>query len=191
MQTLEYLLAFHCAPALMGEKPANLVSCEPARYPGFEAHLGMLRHALLPHGIHLRPVCRCSGRVLLLVYRSPVLERHLRQPHVLSYLSAGGYPDGGLEAILSHLERRLSASPEFPHEIGILLGYPPEDVEGFCREHGKNCKFSGYWKVYGDEQRARALFARFRDCRRMLCTLLEQGTAFTQIFYVLPPIHQI
>ena len=32
----------------------------------------------------------------------------------------------------------------FPHEIGLLLGYPVEDVLGFIRHQGKNYLYTGY-----------------------------------------------
>lgn len=181
--TLEQTLAFHCAPALMGLKPANLVCCDPARYPGMEEALAELEGALSVKGIHFRPVCRCENRVLLLVYRQSVLERHLRTPEIRAFLLAEGYPAEDPEAVLRFLEKRLDAARDFPHEVGIILGYPPEDVEGFRRDRGKNCKLNGYWKVYGDERRARELFTQFTQCRRTLCAMLEQGMTLPQLFH--------
>ena len=44
-----------------------------------------------------------------------------------------GYPvSDGVEAMLTHLGARL-AGAEFPHEVGLFLGYPAADVEGFRR----------------------------------------------------------
>ena len=37
---------------------------------------------------------------------------------------------------------------QFPHEMGLLLGYPIEDVRGFIEHNGCGCLYSGYWKVY-------------------------------------------
>lgn len=71
--------------------------------------------------------------------------------------------------MLVHLTLRLESVEEFPHELGILLGYPPEDVEGFRRELGRNCKLNGYWKVYGNEKKAQARFDQFTRCRKALC----------------------
>ena len=45
-----------------------------------------------------------------------------------------------------------TAGGDFPHEIGLLLGYPPEDVSGFIENGGKNFLCSGYWKVYKGRQ---------------------------------------
>ena len=38
----------------------------------------------------------------------------------------------------------------FPHEIGVFLGYPLDDVKGFIKNEGKKYLMIGYWKVYSD-----------------------------------------
>ena len=58
------------------------------------------------------------------------------------------------------LIRRLQDEAEFPHEIGLFLSYPPEDVQGFIDHHARDFKLSGLWKVYGDEAYARAAGSR-------------------------------
>lgn len=125
---------------------------------------------------------RCSGRVLLLVYRRALLELHLAQPDARAFLKRAGYPSGGLEATLIHFGARLSQAGSFPHEAGVILGYPLADVEGFLRDGGKNYKFSGYWKVYGNEEEARALFVRFNRCREALCRRVAAGKSIVQLF---------
>ena len=46
-------------------------------------------------------------------------------------------------------------SGEFPHEVGLFLSYPPEDVKGFIDHRANDFKCAGLWKVYGDEEKAR------------------------------------
>lgn len=55
-----------------------------------------------------------------------------------------------------------TASRERP----LVLADPPEDVRGFIENETRNYKFTGYWKVYGDEERSRALFDKFERCTR-------------------------
>ena len=50
---------------------------------------------------------------------------------------------------------------EFPHEIGLLLGYPVEDVEGFICNGEENCLYVGYGKVYGELPEKMRLFYKF------------------------------
>ena len=53
---------------------------------------------------------------------------------------------------------RLDIPCEFPHEIGILLGYPIEDVKGFIENAGRDAKCCGQWKVYSDPRDAKRRF---------------------------------
>ena len=73
------------------------------------------------------------------------------------------------------LAAKISAGGEFPHEIGIALGYPPEDIEGFKRYKGRNFKCCGYWKVYGNAERAQKLFEAYTLCRDRLMQALQTG----------------
>ena len=97
-------------------------------------------------------------------------------------LARAGYPvDGTPEEQLELLAQRL-AGGEFPHEVGLFLGYPPEDVAAFCRHRGRDFKVCGCWKVYCDVEGALRCFRRYRRCREALCRRLEEGKALTQLF---------
>ena len=76
---------------------------------------------------------------------------------------------GFLSPAEQELVRRLNRGKDLPHEIGLFLGYPAEDVSGFIR-HGARCaKCVGTWKVYGDEESARKKFALYQKCTRLYC----------------------
>ena len=96
-----------------------------------------------------------------------------------------GYPVKlTLDENLEHLGRRLKENSGFPHEIGIFLGYPFDDVIGFKENKGQNYLFSGYWKVYSDEKSAKKLFEKFTKCRNAVCDRIVNGMLLTQIFKV-------
>ena len=63
----------------------------------------------------------------------------------------------------------------FPHEIGLLLGYPIEDVVGFIEQKGKNYLYSGYWKVYGEVEKKKEIFRQYEEAKEELILLLEDG----------------
>ena len=48
-------------------------------------------------------------------------------------------------------------------------------MKGFMEQKGQNCKCSGYWKVYGDEQEAKRQFARFEKCTHVYLRLFDAG----------------
>lgn len=63
----------------------------------------------------------------------------------------------------------------FPHEIGIFLDYPLQDVKGFIENKGKNSKYNGLWKVYGDKDASMKLFEKYRKCISVYSELWRSG----------------
>ena len=65
-------------------------------------------------------------------------------------------------------------------EIGLFLGYPPEDVEGFI-ENSHECKMSGFWKVYGDVHSAELLFNKYKKCTKVYCEQWKNGKTIERL----------
>ena len=59
--------------------------------------------------------------------------------------------------------------------MGLLLGYPVEDVKGFIVHDGKNFLYSGYWKVYTDVSEKMRLFRKFETARENLVQWVSDG----------------
>ena len=74
-------------------------------------------------------------------------------------------------------------SGEFPHEIGVFLGYPLGDVCGFLRDPD-GCILCGEWKVYENAGEAAKTFERFRRCSACICRHMRNGKSLAQIFNV-------
>ena len=96
-------------------------------------------------------------------------------------LESRGYSCGTPGRCMMQLMERLSSGGEFPHEIGLFLGYPPEDVEGFIRNKAECSKCCGHWKVYGDEHRARDLFNRYNQCTQAYCAQWMAGKSLEDL----------
>ena len=183
VQRFEQALAFHCAPSMAGIKPADLFSWggEPEET---QTLISRFSKRMEETGIRLRVLCFCRGRSLILVYRPGRLEQQLAMPEVRSLLQRDGYPvEQGQDAMLVRLAGRvLECGDSFPHEVGLFLGYPVEDVEGFRKNDGRGFKFCGLWKVYSDEERAKACFHRYACCRKALCRRVQSGCPLNQVF---------
>lgn len=181
----EQQLANHCAPALTGIKASNLVSCQKKDFPSFQVTLWEYQQALSSTDIRFCVLCECSQRYLLLVYREKHLAKQLFQPEVQQLLLQDGYPlCKDVQCLLQHLSFRFSQSADFPHEIGLFLGYPVEDVIGFQTHKGKDFQLCGYWKVYNNPEYAQNLFHRFDQCRNALCRRVQQGHSIIKMFAV-------
>lgn len=182
---LDKMLAFHCAPTLAGLKPANLIAHERIQKHYTIEEYDVTRTALISSGIHMERIWACEQRELTLVYHKALLEAHLKSPEIWGYLLVQGYPMyEDFESIIAHLKKRVIESGGFPHEVGVFLGYPLVDVMGFIKNKGQNCKFCGYWKVYGDAEEARCLFESYSKVRDEMFKRVEEGHKITQIMQV-------
>ena len=82
---------------------------------------------------------------------------------------------------LRQLSRRLCCSAEFPHEIGIFLGYPLHDVVGFIENRGQNFTCCGCWKSYGDPDAAQKHFDQLSKCTAVYLRLFHSGTPILKL----------
>lgn len=178
---LDKHLIAHCSPTLAGLKSANIFNYSFKSVKLLDHQLELLRAQLCPKGVSIR-VLRYSGQcALLYVYRSRKVQEELNKQGVLDFLSNYGYETDRLEYCLQNLSKRISSHLEFPHEIGLFLGYPLEDVRGFIKNKGKNSCCTGCWKVYCNECEARKIFARFEKCRNIYWNLFSHGRTVSQL----------
>ena len=75
--------------------------------------------------------------MLVYVYRPARVARLLAAPHMLDFLAGEGYTPGTADELLDQLAERLCCEGDFPHEIGVFLGYPLADVIGFIQTAAK------------------------------------------------------
>lgn len=175
-----HLLAYHTAPTLLGIKCASLVSLSRTEY-NVDENSGYFNRRTAAKGLKSRVLCGSGDRVLLLIYSEMLLKKRLSDSEVRRLLHRFGYADDlSLEECLDRLSQRIQDSGEFPHEIGLFLNYPVEDVVGFIRNKGGNYKLCGCWKVYGSEELARRTFANYEKCRKFLCNKLNEGADIYQ-----------
>jgi len=79
-----------------------------------------------------------------------------------------------LDKLSQRYQEYAKYKQEFPHEIGLFLGYPLCDVTGFIRNKGKHYLSNGFWKVYHDAEQAERTFELFRRIRKDAMQTLEE-----------------
>lgn len=171
----------HGAPTLAGMKTGNLFPCFFSSPQALAEELRAMNRVLVPRGLRLVPLRREKGRALLYLFRPAALSRDLAQEEVRRLLRQAGYRDLGQGACLAELRRRLGAGGDFPHEIGLFLGYPLRDVVGFIENRGKNFTCCGLWKSYGDPRAMGICFQCFRQCVSTYVRQFEAGVPIEQL----------
>lgn len=184
MGTLDFedLLGRHCAPTFRGLKAASLVAFPQMDRAELTRRLKKYQGDLEKSGIVTLRLLEAEDRVLVLFYRPEALRQRLEEPAARRILAAYGYPPTAEPALLlAYLRCRLRGAGTFPHEIGLFLGYPPQDVAGFIRHRGRNFVCCGFWKVYDNAPAAQACFALYQACTMAFCRQLRQGVPLTDL----------
>ena len=175
-------LAAQCSPVIKGIKPSNLLML---RDYGAGEGWWLVRRALWGTSLEAKCLYGTSQTSMWLVYRKDLLGDQLDGREQKQFLEAYGYRTGRLPILLGRLSKRLGSykrgEQEFPHELGVFLGYPMEDVRGFISHKGKDSICTGYWKVYGNAAQARRLFALYDDAREDVSRRMKQGIGLKQI----------
>lgn len=172
--SLESALIAHCAPTLARLKPGSLFSVVSPRWGSLYAESARLNKLLGEKGLRLI-VVPAGGRALCYLYRESALARTLADEDARAFLRARGYRSLCVRGALETLCARLAAGGEFPHEIGLFLGYPLADVVAFIRTQGRGCALCGCWKAYSDPGAARETFARYEKCTQVYRRLYGAG----------------
>ena len=174
------MLIRSCAPTMARLKTGNMFNCAFVSRKQMTEELRRLNRRLGHKGLRILPLRWREGKALLYLYRPKWLERDLRDPLSRKLLLECGYPCVDAGVCLARLIDRMRAGDGFPHEVGLFLGYPPADVEGFM--HRKDSfKLCGLWKVYDDVEGAIRQFARCRRCTEVYLNCLSRGFSLERL----------
>lgn len=182
LELIETQLALQCAPVLAGLKASNLLNVNKKQG---ELILNLLADTDLSCYVLLRN----GHRMTILIYNQRMLKEYLGNKRVQCFLAKEGYGEMELEEMLlllsqryqSHMEKRVG----FPHELGVFLEYPMEDVEGFIENNGENFLCLGYWKVYQNRQAKMELFQKFERAKEWMILLISHGVELIEAMNLL------
>lgn len=178
MEAVETQIALRCAPLIAGLKLSNLLIVKSGQFCRV--------HQLLEGtGIDSLVLYKGGQKVTALLYREAWMAYYLRDLNIKAMLWQFGYRDFSMEGLSDKFAMRyqgyMQGGKTFPHEMGIFLGYPLEDVWGFIENNGKGALYTGYWKVYEDKPGKLHLFHVFDFAKEKLLKLLAQGVSMDDI----------
>ncbi len=164
---LEEMVVKNCSPTLAGIKTGCIFSCRFESGKAMTDSLSSLNILFREHGLRAIPLKHTGcGHSIVYIYRPEMLKKDIAAGRAREILQNFGYDTGNVSACIARLMKRIRDSRlgSFPHEIGLFLGYPPEDVDGFIQHKAKDYKLCGMWKVYGDVEDAKTKFLSYRAC---------------------------
>ena len=122
--------------------------------------------------------------------KKDILENYFSDIRVKNILKNSGYEknivdeediSGLIDTFADRYCCYMQTKKYFPHEMGLFLGYPVEDVEGYLKNNGENSLYTGYWKVYEDVAAKSSLFERFEKAKEQIIWFLAQGVSIKNL----------
>ncbi len=158
---------------------------------------------LSDYGFCMRVCAEYDDKICIFAYRPNLLKSVLTRFCVKEVLHQHGYITDDAEdqineliyrLALYHADRDALSVPidlsqrndvdrcaPFPHEIGLFLGYPVEDVVSFINSAGAESVSVGQWKVYHNNDRAQKQFEVMRRWEEFLLERFNTGSSFKEL----------
>lgn len=178
LNQLPIRVANQCAPLLCGIKVSNILIL---RNNELEYLYQLLEGTL----ISVKSLYMNNKKSFLLLYDYEKMAQRLQEKYVRQFMKSQGYQSLEMEDVLDEIANRFKIFKEendvFPHELGIVLGYPVWDVTGFMRHKGKNCLYTGYWKVYKNLSEAKQIFLKYDVAKHEVVKKVKEGKLFKDI----------
>lgn len=172
------MVAMNCAALIKGLKAANIITVTKKEYR-------YIKKILLGTSISCYLLKLKDEKYILYLCRKKAITSYINTKEVREFLRGYGYYMDGVEDMLKKLSERIlmycDGKVTFPHEIGVFLEYPLPDVKGFLENEGRNFKYTGYWKVYHNEQKTKDLFRCFDKKREEAVIEILQGKSIREI----------
>lgn len=137
-------------PVILGSKPCEIINISSKDIKGREKIKDIKSFFKDCSKISYEIINLNNDSIRILFINKEALNNALINKKCLSFLRFLGYPkEYSIDMYMQKLIEKLKTK-DFPHEIGIFLGYPLKDVLGFMG-YGKNELYTTcVWKIYGD-----------------------------------------
>lgn len=168
---IEFVFASILMPVLLKVKSASIIAFQKDKMVSNQTFFTSLEKHLFPYETDYLCLYENKHSYYVLLYHSDLLRSCFLNIKAKRILQFCNYPvDGEIKQMLWYLKERYQAFKHneiaFPDEIGIFLGYPIEDVEGYIMQQGRNYLLCGYWKVYSNLYEAVRIFALYKELQR-------------------------
>lgn len=180
---LKNFFTYLLSPVIAGIKPSSTITLTRGTKGLYNLWQSMGKKFLDEIGLKSINLREDEKSLVTLVYNEKALEDTLSKECNLTFLEDIGYcREDNIDDLLSGLISRYK-EVHCPHELGIFLGIPLEDVKAFMECTRENCLMCGYWKVYGDKEKATRIFNHYDKSKDIAMKGIMKGVTLNNIIY--------
>ena len=180
-ESIEKFLLFNSSLVIANIKPSVTVN--------IKKNQGVIYNNWLKYGENFLEKVNLSHTILrekdsaliLLIYKDELLENYIFKEKNRKFLNKIGYANiDSVEYYIKLLKIRYQIY-KCPHELGIFLGIPVEDVIDFMECNEKKCLGCGYWKIYNNYDEAIEIFRKYDEIKFKTVSDLNKGIPIENI----------
>lgn len=180
-EAIEKFLLFNSALVIAKVKPAVTITIRNDKRGNYKNWFIREENFLKKVNLEFIYLREDENSLIVLVYNREVLKKHIAKKRNNRFLTDIGYKSTyNLDYYLNYLKVRYKKN-RCPHELGIFLGIPIEDVTDFIECSNKECLICGYWKVYNNYDKAINTFKKYDEIRDKTIGCLLSGLSLDKI----------
>ncbi|WP_446897488.1 DUF3793 family protein [Clostridium sp. LBM24168] len=190
LEEKEYLfgvISYGIAPTLFKDKPSSIITL---RRDNGRLNVLWERYKYIfleKYKIDFFELKKNEYSAVILFYYPDEIKSIIYNERNMNFLSKFGYSKNlNLIQNLFVLKKRFQNI--CPHEIGVFLGYPLDDVICFIEQSERQCLMCGYWKVYNDVDTAKEIFVNYDEARYNIAKSVIQGVVPSMIMNIFETI---
>lgn len=174
-ECIEKFLLYNASLVVTKAKPSATITLKKGRDSIYEKWVKYGEDFLKSIDIGYINLREGENALIILIYDEGRLANYIFKEESKSFLKKLGYSnENNLNDYLKTLKRRYE---EFncPHELGVFLGYPLDDVRDFMECSNKKCLACGYWRVYNDYNTAKEVFNTYDMIKEKAVSFILKG----------------
>lgn len=182
-ECIEKFLVYNASLVISGVKPSATVTLKKVNNNLYDKWIKYGIEFLKSIGIEYIELRESKEALIILVYNKSELENYIFDESNRKFLINLGYiEENDIYSYVNNLKVRYEKF-KCPHELGIFLGFPLDDVKDFMECTNKKCLGCGYWMVYNNYDKAREIFNKYDKVKEHTVHHILKGDSSYKITY--------
>jgi len=174
---IENFLVYNSSLVIAGVKPAVTVTMKKSNRKLHNSWTSYGKSFLKNINLKFIELRESDSSIIVMIYDESILEKELNKKTHIEFLVNMGYPfEIKINEYVNTLKYRYDQY-HCPHELGLFLGIPFEDVKDFMECTTKQCLLCGYWKVYNDSNKAKIIFNKYDKVKEYAIKNMLEGNS--------------
>jgi hypothetical protein len=158
---IENFLIYNASLVIAGVKPASTIALKKINKRLYDSWCSFGKSFIDKLNLYFIELRESNESIILMIYDKNLLHKSIDTEQNINFLINLGYNhEVEVNNYLNTLKHRYEKY-HCPHELGIFLGIPFEDVKDFMECTSKRCLMCGYWKVYNNRRAAIEIFEKY------------------------------